>query len=179
MRRQAKLWPRSNLRLGSDSHHNRLNVILMETGIVFHSIIIGLTFVMARDPSFKILMVVIVFHQVFEGLALGARIAEIDDSSLLAKCIMAAVFAVIAPIGMGIGLGVLYQFNGNDPSVLWTLGTLNAFSAGILLWVGLVELMAHEWLHGDLREASSGVISANILALLAGMAAMSVLAKWA
>ncbi len=86
----------------------------------------------------------------FEGLALGTRIAALTSTaskslhgtSFLTKVLMAGIFTLITPIGMAIGVGVLHQFNGNDPSTIVAIGTLDALSAGILLWVGLVEMLA-------------------------------------
>ncbi|EKG19072.1 Zinc/iron permease [Macrophomina phaseolina MS6] len=149
----------------------KLAVTVMETGIIFHSLrkhiksheiprnqrkpltptlvpVIGLTLVVSGDSFFKTLFVVIVFHQAFEGIALGARIAElpstatIDSSAnvigkpvtMLDKVVMASLFALVTPVGMAIGIGVLDQFNGNDPATLIAIGTLDAVSAGILAW---------------------------------------------
>ena len=86
---------------------------------------------------------------------------------------------LITPLGMGIGIGVLNQFNGNDPTTIWTIGIFDSVSAGILLWVGLVELLASSWLWGDMRRASGLRVFAGLGALVAGLVIMSVLGKWA
>ena len=44
------------------------------TGVVVHSVIIGLT--LAVTDEFSTLFVVIIFHQTFEGLGLGTRLAQ-------------------------------------------------------------------------------------------------------
>jgi zinc transporter 1/2/3 len=140
-------------------------------------LVIGLTLVVASDAYFITLFIVILFHQMFEGIALGSRIASIGKKSALLmhssgdttpssekssasgphtcgagvntaevidsplslrdKLLMVLAFSLVTPIGMAIGIGVLHRFNGNDPSTLIALGTLDAFSAGILIWVGL------------------------------------------
>lgn len=175
----------------------------------------------AEDSFFITLFVVILFHQMFEGLALGTRIAsvghhirvegdnlnqttatgnkssssqepEILDNgvsvegserwkslSMAKKLLMAGAFALITPIGMAIGIGALQRFNGNDPSTLIALGTLDALSAGILVWVGVVEMWAGDWMPGG-ELAKAGVV-VTVLAgfgLVAGMIVMSVLGKW-
>src|SRR4051794_29942007 len=114
--------------------------------------VIGITLVVAGDSFFLTLFAVIVFHQMFEGLALGSRIGELSIR-FGEKMVMATLFALITPIGMAIGIGVLNQFNGNDPSTIIAIGTLDALSAGILIWVGLVEMLAHDWFHGQLVSA--------------------------
>lgn len=187
---------------------------------------IGLTLVVAGDEYFITLFVVILFHQMFEGIALGSRIATIgtaadvhahavarpsqDTSSaqdsdkapastetvpteeiapagltMKKKLGLASLFAFITPIGMAIGIGVLQQFNGNDKSTLIAIGTLDAVSAGILMWVGLVEMWAADWMtggHGHKAELAEANILTTILAglgLVAGLVVMSLLGKWA
>lgn len=93
--------------------------------------------------------------------------------------LMAAAFALVTPIGMAIGLGVLNQFNGNDKSTIVAVGTLDALSAGILLWVGIVDMWSHDWLHGDLRNAGIVRTLIALFALVAGLVLMSFLGKWA
>ncbi|KAI5908340.1 Fe(2+) transport protein 1 [Candida parapsilosis] len=122
----------TSLNGSSKAMHDKLSVVILEAGIVFHSILIGITLVVAADSYFITLFIVIVFHQFFEGLALGSRIIELRDSVWL-KILMAAVFAIITPVGMAIGIGTLHEFNGNDPSTIIALGTLDSFSAGVLL----------------------------------------------
>lgn len=131
------------------------------------------------DSFFLTLFAVILFHQIFEGLALGSRIAELP-TSLPQKALMAVAFGIITPVGMAIGIGVLNQFNGNDPATIVAIASLDALSAGILTWVGLVEMLAKDWIYGGrlatapMREVISGGLS-----LVAGLALMSLLGKWA
>ncbi|KAI6790794.1 Zip-domain-containing protein [Hortaea werneckii] len=154
------------------------SVLVMECGIIFHSILIGITLVVAGSSSFITLFIVILFHQMFEGIALGSRIALLP-SHMLHKLLLAGGFAITTPIGMAIGTGVLSQFNGNDPSTIVAIGTLDAFSAGILLWVGVVEMLFHDWWLGPLAKV--GVVKAGLamVGLMAGLALMSLLGKWA
>ncbi|KAF7544236.1 hypothetical protein G7Z17_g10111 [Cylindrodendrum hubeiense] len=205
-----------------------VSILVMEAGILFHSLLIGLTLVVSGDAYFLTLFVVILFHQMFEGIALGSRIATIgttadaetapiarssgettpqdsdkaatpSDSassdepvtiiptglSMKKKLGLAALFAFITPIGMAIGIGVLQQFNGNNRSTLLAIGTLDALSAGILIWVGLVEMWAADWMvgpHGKKAElAEADVLTTTLAAsgLIAGLILMSVLGKWA
>ncbi|PVH95415.1 Zip-domain-containing protein [Periconia macrospinosa] len=160
---------------------DKLNALVLEAGIIFHSLLIGITLVVAGDSFFKILFVVILFHQMFEGLALGTCIAALPSSaaSYLYKFGMAAAFALVTPVGMAIGIGVLDQFNGNDPSTLIAIGTLDALSAGILAWVGMVEMLARDWMQGSLLHAGPIRSAVGLGSLVLGMALMSLLGKWA
>ncbi|KAL2825867.1 ZIP zinc transporter-domain-containing protein [Aspergillus pseudoustus] len=182
--------PHQHATLAGFGHHHggdptnpntKVSVLVMEAGVIFHSILIGLTLVVAGDSFYKTLLVVIVFHQFFEGLALGARIALLPGHIFPSKAIMAGIFAIITPIGMAIGLGVINSFNGNERSTIITLGTLDALSAGILVWVGLVDMWARDWVidGGDMMNAKIGHVAAGGLSLVSGMVLMSVLGKWA
>ncbi|KAG0159088.1 hypothetical protein PDIDSM_6608 [Penicillium digitatum] len=156
-------------------------VMVMEAGILFHSILIGLTLVVAGDSFYKTLLVVIVFHQFFEGLALGARIAILPGAIFPSKASMAAAFSLITPIGMAIGLGVLHTFNGNSRSTLIALGTLDALSAGILVWVGVVDMWARDWVieGGEMLDAKPRKVFTGGISLVSGLVLMGVLGKWA
>ncbi|OOO12842.1 zinc/iron permease [Aspergillus oryzae] len=163
------------------SPNTKLSVLVMEAGVIFHSILIGLTLVVAGDSFYKTLLVVIVFHQFFEGLALGARIAMLPGRIFPSKAVMAGTFALITPIGMAIGMGVLHSFNGNERSTLIALGTLDALSAGILVWVGVVDMWARDWVMegGELLDAPLVRVLVGGVSLIAGMVLMGVLGKWA
>jgi zinc transporter ZupT len=52
--------------------------MMLEVGILFHSVFIGMALSVAVGGNFVVLLIAIAFHQTFEGLALGARIASIS-----------------------------------------------------------------------------------------------------
>lgn len=160
--------------------NSKVSVMVMEAGVLFHSILIGITLVVAGDSFYKTLLGVIIAHQVFEGLALGSRIALVRMSRW-EKISMSLAFALITPLGMGIGIGVLNQFNGNDSTTLWAIGTLDALSAGVLIWVGLVDMWARDWVieGGEMVEARPLRLAVGGTALVAGLVLMSFLGKWA
>ena len=168
--------------------NDTMTVLVLEAGIIFHSILLGITLIVAGDSVFITLYVVIIFHQMFEGLALGARIAALEPDTIEGEVspwrktknwAMPLTFAVITPIGMAIGIGVLHKFNGNNPSTIVALGTLDALSAGILIWVGLVSMWAHDWLFGELKDAPMVRTIIALVSLICGMVLMGVLGKWA
>lgn len=55
-----------------------LQVGLLEMGILFHSVFIGMALSVTGGSGFIVLLIAIVFHQTFEGLALGSRIAVLN-----------------------------------------------------------------------------------------------------
>ncbi|KAL6239420.1 hypothetical protein BDW75DRAFT_140023 [Aspergillus navahoensis] len=127
-----------------------LQCLLLEAGILFHSIFIGMAVSVATGTSFIVLLVAICFHQTFEGFALGSRIAslipDLFPPSSLKPWLMSLAYGTTTPIGQAIGL-VLHNFY--DPASatgLLTVGITNAISSGLLLFAGLVELLAEDFL---------------------------------
>ena len=142
--------------------------------------VIGIVLVVTADSFFVTLFVVIIFHQMFEGFALGTRIVALPRSTTrLTKLTLAGAFTLITPIGMAIGLGVLHRFNGNDWETIIALATLDSISAGILVWVGLVDLLARDWIFGYLKNAKPLKVGVGMAGLVGGMVIMGVLGKWA
>jgi zinc transporter 1/2/3 len=131
---------------GKDQHWQ---VMILEAGIIFHSIMIGVTLGAGKSHSglstlslthiagggegWSTLLIVIIFHQFFEGLALGARIALLDFDSRWTAWIMGLAFTLITPIGIAIGVGVHENFSANGKAPLLAVGILNSISAGILV----------------------------------------------
>ena len=150
----------------------------METGIVFHSILLGLTLVVAADSYCIKLFIVMVFYQTFEGLALRSRIGMLCGSRqpLINKLPIATVFALTTPPGMAIGV-VVNHFNGHDPSTIVAIEPLGALTAGILLWVGVVQMWPRDWVvaGGVMVDAGLGKVISAGLSLVSGMMLMGVL----
>lgn len=71
-----------------------LQCLLLEAGILFHSVFIGLSISLSSGTTFIALMVAISFHQIFEGLALGGRIAAIPSLRISSIKPWAMSFAV-------------------------------------------------------------------------------------
>lgn len=67
------------LRLSAEQEHRKalLQCMLLEMGILFHSVFIGMALSVSVGKEFVILLIAIIFHQTFEGLALGSRIAAL------------------------------------------------------------------------------------------------------
>ncbi|EST05378.1 Zinc/iron permease [Kalmanozyma brasiliensis GHG001] len=156
------------------------DVIAIELGIIFHSILIGITLGVATGAGFVALLIAITFHQLFEGLALGSRLSLLTWKGAWYKVIMATAFVLTTPLGVAIGVGVRSKFNGNGAGTLIVLGTFHALSAGILLYTALVELLSGDFIHSkQMQNSSLGRCIAAVAALTIGIMAMSVLALWA
>lgn len=166
----------------STPHEQRLvlQCLMLEAGILFHSVFIGLALSVSTGPSFVVLLVAISFHQTFEGLALGSRIASIASFSTTSykPWLMSLMYGITTPIGQAIGLGVQGLYDPQSQFGLLMVGIMNAISSGLLLYAGLVQLLAEDFLsdasYMELRgrrrlQACGAVIAGAMLMALVGV----------
>ncbi len=103
-----------------------MNITLLEGGILFHSVFVGMTISITID-GFIILLVAILFHQMFEGLGLGSRIAAVPyKRGSVRPWVLVFAFGTTAPIGQAIGLMVRNSYDPNSAFGLITVGVFNA-----------------------------------------------------
>lgn len=158
-----------------------LNVFVLEFGIIFHSVFIGLALAVSGD-EFTTLYIVLVFHQMFEGLGLGTRIATVNwGNHRFTPYLLSLGYTLCTPIAIAIGLGVRHSYPPGSRRALITNGVFDSISAGILVYTGLVELMAHEFLYSGEFKGADGfrrmLVAYFIMCWGAGL--MALLGKWA
>ncbi|KAJ2236435.1 hypothetical protein IWW45_001804 [Coemansia sp. RSA 485] len=163
------------------AHKHRLSTYILELGICLHSVIIGVTLSIATGTEFKTLLIAICFHQFCEGLALGSRIAQVKYKrhGFLRAAFNSAIFMLITPLGMIIGVGVRYSYQPNSPAALISMGVLDSLSAGILIYTGLVNLLAEEFGTLEFRNYRPILKVACFASCFVGAAVMALIGKWA
>lgn len=155
--------------------------LILEFGVIFHSVIIGLNLGTAGE-EFNTLYPVLVFHQSFEGLGIGARMSAIPFPNRLSwlPWVLCAGYGLTTPIAIAAGLGVRTTYNGAAFEASIVSGVLDSVSAGILIYTGLVELLARDFLfNGELDRTKSWRLTFMIGCVLLGAALMALLGKWA
>jgi zinc transporter 1/2/3 len=143
-------------------------------------VLIGLT--LAVDPDFVVLFVVLAFHQTFEGLGVGSRLAflPLPDGYRHVPVLAAIAYGLATPVGIAVGLGVRQTYNPESPTASIVSGVMDSISAGILLYTGLVELLAHEFLFNKaMIEGSNGKLAYAVGSMMLGCAVMALLGRWA
>jgi zinc transporter 1/2/3 len=153
--------------------------LILEFGVIFHSVIIGLN-LGTTGEEFSTLYPVLVFHQSFEGLGIGARMSAIPfrKGSWL-PWVLCALYGLTTPISIAIGLGVRTTYNAGSYTANVVSGVLDAISAGILIYTGLVELLARDFLFDPHRTQDNKRLIFMVVSLLWGVGLMALLGKWA
>ncbi|KAI7948000.1 hypothetical protein MJO28_009908, partial [Puccinia striiformis f. sp. tritici] len=147
-----------------------IGAAILELGVIFHSIVIGLT--LAVNEQFTTFFLVIIFHQMFEGLGLGARLSQLSLPHRFRRLPLwgSLVYSFVTPLGLALGLALRNTYNPNSATALIVSGCLDSFSAGILLYTGLVELLAHDFIFNKtlLLEHSNTRLTSDIGCVVAG-----------
>ncbi|KAL6341599.1 hypothetical protein AAG906_032720 [Vitis piasezkii] len=159
----------------------RLVSQVLEIGIIFHSVIIGVTLGMSQNQcTIRPLVAALAFHQIFEGLGLGGCIAQ-AGFNFGTTAYMCFMFAVTTPMGIVLGM-IIFSATGYDDSSANALimeGLLGSLSSGILIYMALVDLIAVDFFHNKMMASAPLLKKASFIALTLGSVSMSVLALWA
>ncbi|KAI9114736.1 hypothetical protein K1719_014434 [Acacia pycnantha] len=151
---------------------------VLEVGIIVHSVIIGISLGASRSAQvIKPLVAALNFHQFFEGMGLGSCIIQSKFKNKTIA-IMALFFALTTPVGIAIGIGITNTYVENSQNALIIEGIFNAASAGILIYMALVDFLAADFMSDRMQKNIRLHCVADIFVLL-GAGFMSLLAKWA
>ncbi|RDW92287.1 hypothetical protein BP5796_01681 [Coleophoma crateriformis] len=154
--------------------------LILEFGIIFHSVIIGLNLGTAGS-EFATLYPVLVFHQSFEGLGIGARMSAIPFPKRLhwLPWALCSAYGLTTPIAIAIGLGLRTTYNSGSFTANVVSGILDSISAGILIYTGLVELLARDFLYNPDLTRDTRRLTFMIVCVFVGAGVMALLGKWA
>ncbi|KAM5341339.1 hypothetical protein ACJ41O_014370 [Fusarium nematophilum] len=157
-----------------------LNITLLEGGILFHSVFVGITIAMTTD-GLAVLLTAIVFHQMFEGLGLGSRIAAVPyPKGSIRPWLLVFAFGTTAPIGQAIGILSRNSYDPESALGLILNGTFNAISSGLLIYAALVNLLVEDFLSEEAQHllTKRDKIKALVWVFL-GAAGMSIVGAFA
>ncbi|KAK9937226.1 hypothetical protein M0R45_014030 [Rubus argutus] len=151
---------------------------VLELGIVIHSVIIGVSLGASESPkTIKPLVAALTFHQFFEGMGLGGCICQAKFKSR-AIATMVLFFSLTTPVGIALGMGLSSFYKENSRTALIVEGVFNSASAGILIYMALVDLLAADFMNPRMQSNLRIQLGANV-SLILGSGCMSLLAKWA
>jgi len=163
---------------GAIMHSSHITVYMLEFGIAFHSILIGIALGVTSE-NFQSLFTALVFHQFFEGIALSSVVAEANFEKKTMAMLITIFYTITTPIGIAIGIGIHEHFNENATGIVLLTGIMDALSAGILIYDCIVNIAGPHFQGTFFRKA--GVISqmTQFFSFWLGCAIMAVIGLWA
>lgn len=173
-----KIEETGSLNVRKDFASQIYGFLILEFGVLFHSAMIGLT--LGSTPDYVTLYIVMIFHQAFEGLGIGARLSLIPFPKKWswAPYALCFAYAITTPLTIAIGIGLRAQYRDSDYSTLVVSGVLDAMSAGVMMYTAMVELIARDFVFKTPRFASLTDLNVQLLCMMSGIAIMSVLGRW-
>ncbi|KAL7765748.1 hypothetical protein ACKLNR_003664 [Fusarium oxysporum f. sp. zingiberi] len=155
--------------------------LILEFGVLFHSVFIGLNLGVADTSDFDTLFPVLVFHQSFEGLGIGARLSVIPFPNRLRSMpwLLCLAYGLTTPIAIAIGLGIRKTYDNSSYTANLVNGVFDSISAGILIYTGFVEMIARDFLFNRGRTNDKVRLGFMIVCLFLGAGIMALVGKWA
>ncbi|TPP40438.1 ZIP Zinc transporter family protein [Leishmania donovani] len=158
--------------------------LCMELGVTLHSVFVGLALAVSNGADLRALIIALVFHQLFEGLAMGARLADASFKISLELALM-LVFSLSAPIGIAAGTGAVMASRDALSGTTYALvsAILDSICGGIMLYIAFNLLFvdfSHD-LHVHCGAKSKCGVAKRIgmyAGLWIGAAVMAIIGKW-
>ncbi|CAE6066045.1 unnamed protein product [Arabidopsis arenosa] len=158
---------------------NRVIALVSELGIVVHSFVTGLAMGASDNKcTIRSLIAALCFHQLVEGMRLGGSILQAELKSNM-NWIMVFFFPVTTQVGIALGMEIQKIYDETSPTSLIVVGILNACSAGLLIYMALVNLLAHEFFGRPNIQGNMKLHFLGYVAVFIGAGGMSLMAKWA
>lgn len=122
----------------------------------FHAFVEGVALgaSVIRRALFASIFAAILVHKFFAALSLGfslARMVHVDSTARTHALLMAVMFALVTPVGAFFGMVIVAQVLSKNLAQVVT-AALAAISAGVFLYIALVELL--EDAHGTAYEST-------------------------
>jgi zinc transporter ZupT len=156
--------------------------VLLEAFVLLHSLLIGLTLGLIAPTAsrYNPMFLALLFHQFFEGLALGAGLgASCPRDKLKTGIVMCLLFTCITSVGVGLGMATRNSLPTQSVSFLVAQGAVDAAAAGVLMYAGWVHLLDGEITRSpEFLGKSRAWKAAGFAMLWCGAAIMAVLGKW-
>lgn len=156
--------------------------LVLEMGVIFHSVIIGLNLGSTGYDDFKTLYIVLVFHQSFEGLGIGARLSAIPwpkSKPEWIKYALCIAYGLVTPVSVAIGIGVRKTYVAGSFTANIVSGVLDSLSCGILIYTGMIELLARDFIFNKEFRKNLTHLSYSCVCLVFGAGIMALVGKWA
>lgn len=107
----------------SETERLQLITLILEVGVAFHSVIIGVTLGALGGDEFVPLWIALLFHQFFEGFALGVTVLDAKFSGKFAS-MMVCLYGLSTPVGVLIGILIHSSYSETSREALIVQGTL-------------------------------------------------------
>lgn len=141
-----------------------VTVYILELGIAVHSIMIGMTIGTNNNyTSLVTLILAIIFHQFFEGIALGSTIITAEFLTIKKTIAIIIFYSMTTPFGIILGIIIKSSCHTESPNSYIIQGILNAVSAGILIYMALIHLIIQDFNNNKIKFTIKILMSVSLI----------------
>jgi zinc transporter 1/2/3 len=159
--------------------HKQIISYLLEIGISLHSVLIGFAFGTNFDDDINYLLVALMIHQFFEGIALSTIFIEAKFKNILAPVLMVIFYSITMPLG-GFGGLIIYSINHENITTMTCIqGILDSIAAGLLIYDSLVNILSHYTSSKNWDESGKFSKIVQLFSFYLGCILMALVGIWA
>ncbi|ORX54744.1 Zinc/iron permease [Piromyces finnis] len=152
---------------------------LLEIGVSLHSILIGFAFGTNFDNDINFLLIALMIHQFFEGIALSTVVIEAKFKNFSSLIFMVIFYTLTMPLG-GVGGLIIYNFNKSNLKIMTSVqGVLDSVAAGLLIYDSLVNILYNYTSSKQWNNMSRFSKFIQLCSFYMGCAAMAIVGIWA
>lgn len=161
--------------------HSKKQIVsyLLEIGISMHSVLIGFTFGTNFDEELNLLLIALMFHQFFEGIALSTVFIEAKFKNRTAPLIMMVAYCSTMPLGGLLGLIVHNLINQNSVLLACIQGILDSVAAGLLIYDSIVNILFNYTSSKKWDSLSRKSKAIQMISFYLGCTVMALIGIWA
>jgi len=128
------------------NHNSAIRDLLTCLALSLHAVFEGLAVGLAADNvSMWALCAGVAMHKYILAFCIGLELFTTDKAkSFKLNLVYLIIFAMMSPLGIGLGIAVTTSMAHGSPAYDWTVGILQALAAGTLLYVVVFEVLQRE-----------------------------------
>jgi len=161
-----------------EKKERQLVCYLLEIGISFHSVLIGVAFGLERH-GLIVLMIALMFHQFFEGVSLSSVFIEAHFKHIRSIIFMIVLYSCTMPIGGIIGLILRNTIEETSKAYITLQGIIDSVAAGILIYDILVNILSRHCTSCNWKNTSFIGKNVQLFAFYLGLFVIALIGIWA
>jgi len=161
-----------------EKKEKQLVCYLLEIGISFHSVLIGVAFGLEKH-GLIVLMIALMFHQFFEGVSLSSVFIEAHFKHIRSVIFMIILYSLTMPIGGLIGLLLRNTISKSLKVYITVQGIIDSIAAGILIYDILVNILSRHCNSCNWKNNSLMGKNIQLFAFYLGLFIIAIIGVWA
>ncbi|ORY43552.1 Zinc/iron permease [Neocallimastix californiae] len=160
-----------------EKNEKQLVCYLLEIGISFHSILIGIAFGI-ESSELVAFMIAIMFHQFFEGVSLSSVFIEAHFKHIISILYLIIFYCFTIPLGGIIGLTLRSYIESATKIYVTIKGIIDSMASGLLIYDVLVNILNRHCSSCNWKNTKLYKKNIQLLSFYFGLFINALIGKW-